>query len=110
MDDHIRPTSQHTDARLPAGHTEEFKEFYRCGTRELVAFLVLQGATLALAADLVQDTMITLYRRWPEVEHPRAWAYRTASRALIRALSTVRETPTADPLEHSPLLRVTNVE
>ncbi|MGW4116634.1 RNA polymerase sigma factor [Actinosynnema sp. NPDC004786] len=91
----------------------EFAAFYREWTKPLVGFLVVQGAGVALAADLVQTTMATLYRRWPEVGHPRAWAYVTASRALVRAMSTVRETPTDDPEpQPSPLLRTgaTNIE
>lgn len=96
----------------PSGRDAEFTVFYRAWTKPLVGFLVLQGASVALATDLVQDTMTALYQRWSEVDHPRAWAFKTASRALIRALSTVRETPTAEPPEPSPLLRrpVTEIE
>ncbi|GGP36691.1 RNA polymerase sigma factor [Saccharothrix coeruleofusca] len=95
------PTTSHVGAKHAADTA--FSDFYRATTRQLVAFLLLQGADLPLAADLAQETMTTLYRRWAEVSQPRAWAYRTASRALGRALFSSRETPTADP----PLLRAT---
>ncbi|WP_082403487.1 RNA polymerase sigma factor [Saccharothrix sp. NRRL B-16348] len=96
----------------PSGRDAEFTAFYRAWTKPLVGFLVLQGASVVLAADLAQDAMAAIYRRWSEVEHPRAWVFKTASRALIRAVTTVRETPTAEPSEPSPLLRrpVTDIE
>lgn len=96
-----------------SGWDVEFAAFYREWTKPLVGFLVVQGADVALAADLVQETMIVLYRRWPEVDHPRAWAFRTASRRLVRVVSTVREIPTDElPSPPSPLLRagVTDIE
>lgn len=85
------------------GWDVEFAAFYREWTKRLVGFLVVQGADVAQAADLVQETMTVLYRKWPQVDHPRPWAFRTASRKLVRAVSTAREIPT-DP-SPSPLLR-----
>lgn len=96
---------------LGGGWDAQFAAFYRAQTKPLVAFLIAQGADVALAADVVQETMATLYRRWPQVEHPRAWAFRTASRGLVRAVSTVRESPTDDlPPSSSPLLRAAPTE
>jgi RNA polymerase sigma-70 factor (ECF subfamily) len=93
-------------AGAAAGWDAQFTAFYREWTKPLVGFLVIQGANVVLAADLVQETMTVLYRRWPEVEHPRAWAFRTASRRLVRAMSTAREIPTDElPPQPSPLLR-----
>lgn len=98
-------------ARAVGGWDAQFAAFYREWTKPLVGFLVVQGANVALAADLVQETMIVLYRRWPEVDHPRAWAFRTASRRLVRAMSTVREIPTDElPPPSSPLLRAGTTE
>ncbi|MCS7484133.1 RNA polymerase sigma factor [Umezawaea endophytica] len=114
QDDHRRPTrfsAPAPDATLNvAGTTGEwdaqFAVFYREWTKPLVAFLIMQGADVALAADVVQETMAVLYRRWQEVDHPRAWAFRTASQRLVRAVSTVREIPTNElPPLSSPLLR-----
>jgi RNA polymerase sigma factor (sigma-70 family) len=66
--------------------------------------LVLQGAGPAEAADIAQDTMCSAYQRWLELEKPRAWAFRVASRALGHRIYRV-EAPTACPPEPSPLWR-----
>jgi RNA polymerase sigma-70 factor (ECF subfamily) len=88
------------------GCDAEFTVFYMKWTKPLVGFLVMQGADIGLAADLVQETMAVLYRRWLQVDHPRAWAFRAASRRLVRVVSAVREIPTDDQLlPQSPLLR-----
>lgn len=113
--DHQQPASSGSvipGSSLGKTHDADFAAFYRANTNELVAFLLLQGADAHLAADLVQKGMYVLYHRWPEVQHPRAWSHRTVSRALVRHLSTVRETPTPEPPESSPLLRggVTDIE
>ncbi|MBN6040023.1 sigma-70 family RNA polymerase sigma factor [Amycolatopsis sp. 195334CR] len=86
----------------------EFTAFYRATTRQLVAFLIAQGAALAEAADIAQDTMAKAYQGWHAIEYPRAWAHRVASRALVRHRLDARETPVAEPPEPSPLLRATD--
>ncbi|WP_157246986.1 RNA polymerase sigma factor [Nonomuraea typhae] len=72
--------------RHPAADTgaadAHFSAFYRATVGDLVAFLLNHGATLAVAADLAQDTMIKAYQRWNELTHPRAWVHAVASRAL----------------------------
>ncbi|MFF9186436.1 sigma-70 family RNA polymerase sigma factor [Streptomyces misionensis] len=73
---------------------EEFSAFYRATLRPLVQFLINQGTSVYLAADIAQDTMTKAYRRWTEIDQPRAWAHRVASRALVRHLSRVMEDPT----------------
>jgi RNA polymerase sigma-70 factor (ECF subfamily) len=87
-----------------------FEAFYRKNTKPLVAFLLLQGASLVDATDIVQDTMTAAYRRWPSITHPRAWAYRVASRALVRLVSSIREDHVIEPPQPNPLLRDTNIE
>ncbi len=88
-----------------------FSAFYRRFVPRLVAFLVWQGARLPDAADIAQDTMIKLYRRWSEIHEPEAWARRVASRALARHIASIREDPCDDPPVHSSLLPpLTNVE
>lgn len=86
-----------------------FTEFYRASIKPLVAFLILQGATLAEAADIAQDTMISAYHHWHTIAHPHAWTRRVASRAVIRHRVNQPETPT-DPLPHSLLLRAGDIE
>jgi RNA polymerase sigma-70 factor (ECF subfamily) len=88
----------------------EFTAFYRATTKQLVAFLITQGAGLAEAADIVQNTMAKAYQNWHTIEHPRAWAHRVASRALIRHKLDARDTPVAEPPEPSPLLRANDIE
>lgn len=80
-----------------------FDGFYRLFIAHLVAFLVWQGAGLADAADLAQEAMIDAYRSWQEIEHPRAWVKRVASRKHARRIAQV-ERP-AEPEAISLLLR-----
>ncbi|MDT0450747.1 RNA polymerase sigma factor [Streptomyces hesseae] len=70
---------------------EEFSAFYRRTVRPLVGFLINQGASPAVAADIAQDTMTKAYQRWSELRDPRAWAHTVASRALIRTFVSVDE-------------------
>ncbi|MEU3614252.1 sigma-70 family RNA polymerase sigma factor [Streptomyces sp. NPDC006872] len=70
---------------------EEFSAFYRSAIRQLVAFLIHQGAELHVAADIAQDTMIKAYRSWTELHRPRPWVHKVASRALVRMVAAVRE-------------------
>jgi RNA polymerase sigma factor (sigma-70 family) len=76
--------------------------FYRDTIKHLVGFLILQGAGPAEAADIAQDTMCAAYQRWFDLEKPRAWAFRVASRALGHRIYRV-EAPVASPPERSPL-------
>ncbi|WP_197289577.1 sigma-70 family RNA polymerase sigma factor [Saccharothrix sp. NRRL B-16348] len=103
---------QAVPARASVGPGREiaFTDFYRATTPSLIAFLVWQGARLADAADVAQETMATAYRRWHDLDNPRAWAFRVASRALIRRLTSTREEPFAEPPEPSPLVRATAIE
>jgi RNA polymerase sigma factor (sigma-70 family) len=111
MPDHERTDASTAQSAADIGATTrtEFATFYRRTVKELVGFLVLQGAQLVDAADIAQDTLSAAYQRWHTIDHPRAWSYRVASRALIRKLATV-EDPADEPPEPSPLLRATNIE
>ncbi|MGC0416025.1 RNA polymerase sigma factor [Embleya sp. AB8] len=62
-----------------------FSEFYRDHIRPLTAFLMRQGASTALAADLAQEAMAKAYRSWNEIHDPRAWIRTVASRDLLRS-------------------------
>lgn len=87
-----------------------FATFYRESVPALVAFLVVQGARLADAADIAQESMTKAYREWHRLQHPKAWVHRVASRALIRRLVTDREYPVGELPEPVPLLRTTDIE
>jgi RNA polymerase sigma-70 factor (ECF subfamily) len=102
--------SSDNETELDTAHDAEFTVFYRATTKQLVAFLMLQGAALADATDIIQDTMTQAYRRWRNINHPRAWAYRVASRALIRRMVDNRDTLVNEPPEPSPLLRSSDIE
>lgn len=86
------------------GTAAEFETFYRATVKPLVAFLMLQSATVIDAADIAQETLSLAFQRWPELRHPRAWSFRVASRAMIRKLVDSRDQPT-DPAALTPLLR-----
>jgi RNA polymerase sigma-70 factor (ECF subfamily) len=106
------PTAVPPGARgteLGTADDAEFTAFYRATTKPLVAFLILQGATLTDATDVTQDTMALAYRSWRDINHPHAWAYRVASRALIRHMLDNRDTPVKEPPEPSPLLRRSDI-
>lgn len=75
-----------------------FSEFYRDFVRDLVAFLMMNGAGFADAAEVAQDTMTKAYQRWSTIDHPKAWARTVAFRAWTRRAVSNRE----DPVEYLP--------
>jgi RNA polymerase sigma factor (sigma-70 family) len=92
-------------ADLSDAQIAEFSDFYRGFVRQLVGFLVWQGAGLGDAADIAQQTMIEIYRRWPTIAKPQAYARTTASRQLARRIARVEERPSEEIAEHTALLR-----
>ncbi|SHN03666.1 RNA polymerase sigma factor [Streptomyces yunnanensis] len=96
------PLEEHHRLRHEAD--AEFSAFYRKTIRSLVAFLINQGAAIHVAADIAQDTMTTAYRRWGDLRTPKAWAYKAASRAMIRKIAAVEEDPVGDVPEPTSLL------
>jgi len=97
-------TPDQTGAYLHA-HGVDFAVFYRSEVRPLVGFLMMQGAGVADAADLAQESMVEAFRRWVTIRHPRAWVRRVATRAYIRRATAIQEQPTCDVPEPSLLLR-----
>ncbi len=96
-------TSSVTDGKNH-DRTDEFSSFYLEHFRRLVAYLIYQGATTHLAADLAQETMTTAYRRWPEITSPKAYVYTVAGRAFIRHSLKTPEVPAGDALEPTTVL------
>jgi RNA polymerase sigma-70 factor (ECF subfamily) len=86
------------------GGEREFSCFYREHFRRLVAYLIYQGATAHLAADLAQDAMTTAYRRWPAITSPRAYVYTVAGRALVRHTVDAPELPVGEVPEPTSVL------
>ncbi|GGY12723.1 sigma-70 family RNA polymerase sigma factor [Streptomyces anandii] len=83
---------------------KEFSAFYRENTRQLVGFLINQGAAVFVAADIVQDTMLKAYEHWNHLREPRAWAHTVASRELARRIASVEENPVEQIPEPTSLL------
>ncbi|WP_433678370.1 RNA polymerase sigma factor [Nocardia sp. CA-119907] len=84
-------------------HREQFSAFYRANIAKLVGFLVTQGARVADATDIAQDTMIQLWQSWSKIESPLAWARVVAGRELVRRYSALEEDH-IDEAEYSALL------
>jgi RNA polymerase sigma-70 factor (ECF subfamily) len=83
---------------MSPGDAEAFSAFYRAYFTRLTTYLVYQGASVHLASELVQDTMIKAYRKWHEIRSPSGWAYKVAYQAFVRHATRVEE----DPVEEVP--------
>src|SRR4029453_17730364 len=77
--------------RHPQAIDAEFSAFYRGDLKQLVAFMVVQGARLSDAAEIAQEAMALAYRSWPTIKHPKAWVRRVASRGLARRIASLEE-------------------
>jgi RNA polymerase sigma factor (sigma-70 family) len=82
----------------------EFARFYRDHISRLAAYLIYQGAAAHLAADIAQDTMVSAFRRWPEIKSPRAYTWKVAYRAFIRHALHDPEQPAGEVPEPAVLL------
>jgi RNA polymerase sigma factor (sigma-70 family) len=74
----------------------EFSRFYAASIARLVGRCVLIGAPEEDARGIVQELMIEIYRRWPEIRSPeayakRALAFRTADFLKISARTVARD-------------------
>jgi RNA polymerase sigma-70 factor (ECF subfamily) len=67
----------------------DFGEFYRAFVPTLVVFLLWEGARLAVAADITQQTMAKACQRWSQVDDPPRWARTIASRKLARRIARI---------------------
>jgi RNA polymerase sigma factor (sigma-70 family) len=86
------------------GGEQEFTRFYRENLDRLVAYLIYQGASAHLAADLAQEAMITAYRRWHEIMSPRAYVWKVAYKAFISHVLHATEEPLAEVPEPPAVL------
>lgn len=62
----------------------EFDDFYRDSFKSLMKTVMYAGATRHEAEDAVQDAMQELHRRWPEIEHPHAYARRAVRSSFLK--------------------------
>jgi RNA polymerase sigma factor (sigma-70 family) len=77
-----------------------FSKFYCEFFRDLVALLMMNGASFADAREVAQDTMTKAYQRWSTIDRPKPWAAKVAFRAWTRRVTSNRE----DPVESLPEL------
>ena len=58
--------------------------------QDLPALLQKYGSLEKIAAEIAQDCMIELFRRWETVHHPRSYAYRVGGRMWARRMTNAR--------------------
>ncbi|SCL23697.1 RNA polymerase sigma-70 factor, ECF subfamily [Micromonospora pallida] len=87
-----------------------FSDFYRKEVGRLVAFLVWQGASVADAADVAQETMRRALEQWNTIRSPGPWTRRVASREYARRMAYLVELPADDLADRTPLLRASASE
>jgi RNA polymerase sigma-70 factor (ECF subfamily) len=89
-----------TEAFLEAPNEESFADLFKTLTPQLVAFFRARGCELALAEDLAQEVMLTVYRKAAQVRDRalfRAWLFKIARNALCRHYGRqTREVETVD--------------
>lgn len=89
---------------MAPGDGQEFASFYRGHHGRLVSYLIYQGASVHLAAELAQEAMITAFQRWQEISSPRAYAWTVAYRAFTRHALHDAEEPVAEVPEPTIVL------
>ena len=87
-----------------AARDAEFSAFYQQELRQLVAFLMVQGAGHH-AGDIAQEAMIQAYRQWELLDRPSVWVRLVAQRQWWKLARRGRaEIPHDDLPEPSGLL------
>jgi len=85
---------------LETPNEESFTELFKTFSPQLVAFFLGRGCALALAEDLAQDVMLTVYRKAAQIRDRnlfRAWLFKVARNALCRHYGKqAREVDTVD--------------
>src|SRR5260370_35324920 len=94
--------SEVADRFLDRLNEESFTDLFNIFTPQLLAFFRRRGHELALAEDLAQEVMLTVYRKAEQIRDRRlfrAWLFRIARNAACRHFAKLtREAPTV-PLE-----------
>ncbi|MGW5748518.1 RNA polymerase sigma factor [Amycolatopsis sp. NPDC003861] len=55
-----------------------FEEFFRVTFPSVVSHLIKQGVDHSDAVDVAQESMLAVYDKWNEVQHPRAFVFKVA--------------------------------
>jgi RNA polymerase sigma-70 factor, ECF subfamily len=89
-----------TERFLETPNEESFADLFKSFTPQLVAFYRARGCALALAEDLAQEVMLTIYRKSAQIRDRalfRAWLFKIARNALCRHYGKqTREVETVD--------------
>lgn len=89
----VSSAEERSGAGLSPQALAAYETFYRDRVPKLTLFLILQGASPWVATEVVQETMIKVFKRWSAIDAPAAWARTVASREYIRFISRVEEEP-----------------
>ena len=85
---------------LEAPNEDSFSDLFNTFTPQLVAFFRARGCELALAEDLAQEVMLTVYRKAAQIRDRtlfRAWLFKIARNTLCRHYGRqTREVETVD--------------
>src|ERR1700688_3023896 len=76
-----------TNKFLEAPDEDSFADLFKIFTTQLVAFFRTRGCELALAEDLSQEVMLTVYRKATQIRDRtlfRAWLFKVARNTLSR--------------------------
>jgi RNA polymerase sigma-70 factor (ECF subfamily) len=76
-----------TERFLDAPNEDSFADLFKAFTPQLVAFFRARGCQLALAEDLTQEVMLTVYRKAAQIRERtlfRGWLFKVARHALCR--------------------------
>ncbi len=97
----LDPWSEEIARRIRRGDTAAFDEFFDGCAGKLLAYLVGMVGDRATAEDLVQETMLRVYRhigRYEERGSFRAWVFRIATNLALTEMRRRRyRTPACDP-------------
>src|SRR6266566_4192867 len=89
-----------TEKFLEAPNEDPFADLFKIFTPQLVAFFRARSCEMALAEDLTQEVMLTVYRKAAQVRDRtlfRAWLFKIARNALCRHYGKqAREVETVD--------------
>jgi RNA polymerase sigma-70 factor (ECF subfamily) len=89
-----------TERFLETPNEESFADLFKSFSPQLVAFYRGRGCDLALAEDLAQEVMLTVYRKSAQIRDRalfRAWLFKIARNALCRHYGKqTREVETVD--------------
>src|ERR1700688_5321242 len=92
-----------TNRFLEAPDEDSFGDLFKLFSPQLVAFFRARGCELALAEDLAQEVMLTVYRKATQIRDRtlfRAWLFKIARNTLCRHYGKqTREVETVDLAE-----------